>query len=100
MCADKDTQTSILYDINGEENTSRMPKKKKKSRDGYFIIYECRKHLLHSTYEHACTAQEKTISHIKEMVESFNFKTKEIRSTNREMQTYIDCCKKEGAAIP
>ena len=34
-CADKDKQNSSLYDIKGEENTSRTSKKKGKARGGY-----------------------------------------------------------------
>ena len=43
-----------------------------------------------------CAAQEKIISHIKEMLESFNSETKELCATNRDLQTYIDCCHQES----
>ena len=39
-----------------------------------------------------------TTSYIKEKLESFNYETKELRTTNQDMQTYIDSCNKERAA--
>ena len=62
--ADKDKQTSSAYDIRGKENTSRTSEKKEKAREGYVCIYECGKNLLHSAYEHACSAQKTTIIQI------------------------------------
>ena len=32
------------------------------------------------------------------MIVSFNSDTEELRATSRDMQTYIDSCKKEGEA--
>ena len=60
--ADTDKETSSEYDINYEEKTSSTSENKEKARDGYFFMYECGKHLLHSMYECACVAQEKAIS--------------------------------------
>ena len=37
-------------------------------------------------------SQETTIIQRKEMLESFNSETKELRETKRDMQTYIGSC--------
>ena len=50
-----------------------MSKKKEKSRDGYVHMYEWREHLFHSAYEYACTAQETTISKMKDIVDIYNY---------------------------
>ena len=54
-------------------------------------------------YEHVCSEQETNTRKIKETVDTFNYDINELRSTNRDMQTYIDSCKKESekfAAYP
>ena len=68
MCDQEENEnkeTSSAYDIKGEENTSRMSEKKEKSRDGYINMYECGKHLLHSTYEGVCEAKDMKTSKTK-----------------------------------
>ena len=62
---DKHKETLSVYNIKGEENILSTSEKKEKSRDSYVRMYEYRKHLLHSTYEYACAAQETTISKMK-----------------------------------
>ena len=47
------------------------------------------------TYECACSAHEMTIGQMKEIVEIFNYEKKEICSTKRDMQNYIDIFHKE-----
>ena len=47
-------------------------------------------------YERVCSEQETNTSKIKETVDTFNYYINELRSTNRDMQTYIDSCKKES----
>ena len=54
------------------------------------------KQLLHSTYEHASTLHEMTISQTEEIVNTFNSEIKEIRSINQDMQNYIDIFHKES----
>ena len=58
-------------------------------------MYECGKNFFHSIYEYACAAHAMTISQMKDIVEILNCEIKEIRSTNRDMQNYIDSCHKE-----
>ena len=58
-------------------------------------MYECRKLLFQSEYEREYTAQEKTGSKMKEIIDIYNYVVKEVRSINREMRGYIDSCHKE-----
>ena len=66
--------------------------KKERSRYSYVCIYECRKHLLNSTYERAFAAREMTIRQMQDIVEIFNSEVKEICSTNQDVQNYIGSC--------
>ena len=97
---EKYKQTLSDYDIKGKENTLSTSENNEKVCYGYVPIYECGKHLVHSTYERVCTSQENTTNKIKEIVESFNSYIKEIRSTNQDMKTYIDSVKNKHAEYP
>ena len=46
-------------------------------------------------YECACKSQETTIITMKDIVEIYNSKINYIRSTNQDMQNYIDICLRE-----
>ena len=67
--ADKHKETLRAYDNKGEEKTSGMSEKKEKLSDDYFCMYQYDKQFFHSTYEHACAAQDTTISNMREIVE-------------------------------
>ena len=62
-------------------------------------MYERSKSLLHSTHECVCAVHETTTSHMKDIVDIFNSEIKETRSTNQDMQNYIDSCHKESERI-
>ena len=47
-----------------------------------------------STSERACAAQETNISQIREILESFNYDEKKLRTENQYLKTYIDIVKK------
>ena len=94
-CTDKDKQTSSAYAIKSKENTLRTFEKKENSHDGYIYIYEYSKHLLNQINQHAFAAQKRTFSMMKDIVNLYSSYMKEVRSTNRDMQNYIDSCKKE-----
>ena len=57
------------YAIEEKEKTSSMSENKEKACDGYIRMYEYRKHLLYSMYEHTGTSQERIIIKMKEIVE-------------------------------
>ena len=78
MGVDKYKHTLCMYDIKGYKNTESTSEKKEKAWDGYFNIYECSKLFCTSTLERVCEAQETVTSQIKEILESFNSKTKEL----------------------
>ena len=73
---DKHKETLSAYGIKGKEKTSSTQEKKKKARDGYVRMYECRKYLFHSMYQRECTAQETTIHKTKEIVDMYNYEIK------------------------
>ena len=64
MCMEKE-KTSSVYDIKGEEKTSRTSENKEKARYDYVCIYKCGKKFCTSTFKRAWVAQETTISQIK-----------------------------------
>ena len=82
MCAYKYKQTSVAYDIKGNENISSTFEKKEKILGGYVHIDECGKQFCTSTFKHTCAEQEKTTSQIKEILESLNYDTKELGAIN------------------
>ena len=88
-----------MYDINSKEKTLSTSEKKENSHDGYVCMYECGKQLLYSMYERARTAQETNIRIMNNTVDIYNYEIKKICSTNRNMQTYIDICKKESENV-
>ena len=92
---DKDKNFECLW-FEGKVNTSSTSENKEKAHDGYVCIYKCRKNLLHSAYKHACTSHERSISHIKEIVEIIYYEIKEICSTDQDMHNYIDSYHKES----
>ena len=94
MCADKGRGGLIEYYINGGENNLSTSEKNEKSRGGYVYMYECVKHLVHSSYERACVSYETIFSEIKEVVGIFKSEIKETIFTNRDMKNYIDSCNK------
>ena len=89
-------ETLSVYDIKGKENTLSTSENKENAHDGYVHIYECVKKLLDLTYEHVCTAQETTISKMKDIVDIYNSYIKEISSTKWYMWEYIDSCHMES----
>ena len=85
-----------MYCNKGKVNILSTIEKKEKVDDGYVHIYEYGKHLFHSMSERSCTLQETTIINMKDIMEIYNYDIKEIRSTNRDMKSYIDNCHKES----
>ena len=96
LCVDIYKQTESVYDIKGKEKTLSMYEKKETERDSYVHIYECDKQLCTLTFKCICVTQEMTISQITEMLESFNYETKELRATNQDLNNYIDSFHKES----
>ena len=82
--------------LSRKENTPSTSEKRKKAQDGYVRIYKCVKQFYISIFECAFTVQEKIISQIKSMLDSFNSYTKKLRATNKDLQTYIDHCHRES----
>ena len=54
--------------LRAKKRLQALLKRKKKALDGYVHMYEYGKDLLYSTYECACTAQETTISKMKDIL--------------------------------
>ena len=78
------------YNIKGEKKTVSTSEKKEKSQDGYVCIYEYGKQLLHLKYERTWWAKDSSISKMKDIMYIYSSDINKIRSTNQDMQTYID----------
>ena len=50
----KHKENSSVNDIKEEWRTSRRSENTEETRDIYVCMYECGKHLLHSTYKYVC----------------------------------------------